>query len=133
MTVSIIRTGRPLAQIKLFYQHENLMVGLEVALGSGVVRETWVLRAGVILAKAGIYSANLKYALSMCSIPVPRQTQVRLLARMTATCNAHISRMSPVFSLRWRLKRRKVQNPVTWGRRFEYNLTLPLSKMWAGG
>jgi len=28
MTVDIIRTGRPSAQIKLFYQCENLMVGL---------------------------------------------------------------------------------------------------------
>jgi hypothetical protein len=52
MTVSIIRTGRPLAQIKLFYQHENLVVGVAATLGSGAIRKTWVLQVRVIPAKS---------------------------------------------------------------------------------
>jgi hypothetical protein len=48
MTVLIIGTGRAQAQIKLFYEHENLVAGLVPTLGSGVIREKWVLRVAVI-------------------------------------------------------------------------------------
>jgi hypothetical protein len=33
-----------MAQMKLFYQHENLIVGLVAALGNGVICEIWVSR-----------------------------------------------------------------------------------------